>query len=178
MRSESQTNLLNFVTIQHGAQKRKYTGAPYVVHLVAVAECANQYDLKLGYEIGLCHDLFEDTACTDEQLRTSLEAYGYTSPEIDFILKGTWDLTDRYIAADYPNFNRKERKKMEVERLATISPNSQSVKYCDLIDNTKSIIMHDKNFARVYLGEKESLLKVMNKGNKLLYELALKNTVT
>ncbi|RZJ85720.1 MAG: metal-dependent phosphohydrolase [Chryseobacterium sp.] len=177
MRSERQTNLLNFVTVQHGEQKRKYTGEPYTVHLVAVAECAEQNHLQFGYEIGLCHDLFEDTACTDQQLRTALQEYGYNEKETDFILEGTWDLTDKFISADYPNFNRKQRKAMEVERLETISPNSQSIKYCDLIDNTKSIVQHDKNFARVYLQEKANLLKVMNKGDRSLYDQAVKNTL-
>ena len=118
------------------------------------------------------------TACTDQQLRTALEAYGYMTNEIDFILQGTWDLTDKFISADYPNFNRKQRKAMEVERLATISANSQSIKYCDLIDNTKSIVRHDRNFARVYLTEKANLLKVMNKGDQTLHELAVKNTLS
>lgn len=177
MRSEKQLQLLQFVTIQHGGQKRKYTGQPYVVHLIAVAECAEDHQLILGYEIGLCHDLFEDTACTEQQLRTALLAYGYTAAEVDFIIKGTWDLTDKYIAADYPHQNRKQRKQMEVERLATIGANSQSIKYCDLIDNTQSIVKHDQGFARVYLKEKANLLKVMNKGNQFLYKLALQNVV-
>jgi len=175
MRTKRQEKLLNFVTVQHGEQKRKYTGEPYTVHLVAVAECAEAHQLILGYEIGLCHDLFEDTACTDAELRTALQEYGYSPNEIDFILQGTWDLTDKFISADYPNFNRKQRKAMEVERLSKINRNSQSVKYCDLIDNTKSIVQHDKGFARVYLAEKANLLSVMNKGDEILYKEALKN---
>ena len=177
MRSERQINLLDFVTVQHREQKRKYTGEPYTVHLVTVAECAEKNRLNYGYEIGLCHDLFEDTACTDQQLRTALQEYGYGKDETDYILKGTWELTDKFISADYPNFNRKQRKAMEVERLAGISINSQSIKYCDLIDNTKSIVQHDSGFARVYLREKAALLKVMNKGDKILYAQALKNLI-
>ena len=146
--------------------------------MVAVAECAEKNGLEFGYEIGLCHDLFEDTACTDEQLRTALQEYNYTPSEIEFILEGTWDLTDKFTSADYPIFNRKQRKAMEVERLSAVSANSQAIKYCDLIDNTKSIVQHDKGFARVYLKEKANLLKVMNEGNKFLYEQAVKNIVT
>lgn len=175
MRQERQKKLLDFVTIQHGEQKRKYTGEPYTVHLIAVAECAEANGLEFGYEIGLCHDLFEDTPCNDQQLRNALQEYGYNARETDFILQGTWDLTDKFISSDYPNFNRKQRKTMEVERLSTISPNSQSIKYCDLIDNTKSIVQHDKGFARIYLAEKSNLLKVMNQGNQSLYEHAIKN---
>lgn len=178
MRAKRQTNLLSFVTVQHGEQKRKYTGEPYTVHLVAVAECAEANNLQFGYEIGLCHDLFEDTTCTDQQLRTALQAYGYTTTEIGFIIEGTWNLTDKFISADYPNLNRKRRKAMELARLAIICPNSQSIKYCDLIDNTKSIVRHDRNFARIYLAEKAHLLSVMNKGDQTLYALALKDSLS
>ena len=86
-----------------------------------------------------------------------------------------WRESGTDISADYPNFNRKQRKAMEVERLSKINRNSQSVKYCDLIDNTKSIVQHDKGFARVYLAEKANLLSVMNKGDEMLYKEALKN---
>ncbi|MNR01721.1 hypothetical protein D3C85_1175390 [compost metagenome] len=64
---------------------------------------------------------------------------------------------------------------MEADRLATISPNSQSIKYCDLIDNTKSIIKYDPSFANIYLKEKADMLEVMNKGDLDLYTKALNN---
>lgn len=57
MRSKRQNDLLAFVGLHHYPQKRKYTGEPYIVHLVAVAEMAEKYGLEFGYEIGLCHDL-------------------------------------------------------------------------------------------------------------------------
>jgi len=175
MRSEHQINLLIFVAKQHGKQKRKYTGEPYPVHLVAVAECAEKSELELGYEIGLCHDLFEDTECTEELLRMALLEYRYNNKEIDFIVNGIWELTDRFVLADYPEFSRKRRKSMEADRLATISPNSQSIKYCDLIDNTKSIIKYDPSFANIYLKEKADMLEVMNQGDLDLYTKALNN---
>lgn len=59
--------------------------------------------------------------------------------------------------------------------MSKISVNSQSIKYCDLIDNTKSIVQHDPGFAKVYLKEKFDLLQAMDKGNNDLFNLALKN---
>jgi len=173
MRTTRQNNLLAFVGLHHYPQKRKYTGEPYTVHLIAVAEMADKYKLKLGYEIGLTHDLFEDTACTNTELREALIRFGYSLEEANYICLGVLCLTDNYTTLAYPNLNRKKRKQFEVERMATIFHYYQSIKYCDLIDNTKSIVEHDQAFAKVYLEEKRQLLEVMNKGNKILYKKAL-----
>lgn len=164
-------HLFAFVHISHYPQKRKYTGEEYSVHLKAVSELADSYGLTLGYEIGLCHDLLEDTHVTAYDLTEFLVRH-YTNTETDFIVNSVIELTDVYTHDAYPNLNRKARKSLEVKRMANISENSQSIKYCDLIDNTKSIINNDPNFAKVYLKEKQELLNVMYKGNKELYKLA------
>ena len=52
---------------------------------------------------------------------------------------------------------------------AAAPPEAQTVKYGDLISNTKSIVAHDPAFAQVYLTEKQKLLAVMNKGDQQLY---------
>jgi hypothetical protein len=78
---------------------------------------------------------------------------------------------NKFIKEDYPTLNRKERKANECKRLSTISYKSKSVKYADLIDNTSSIAKYDKDFAEVYLKEKEEILKVMNNGNQALFLL-------
>lgn len=64
-------NLFAFVTLKHFGQKRKYTNEPYVNRLRAVAEMADG-KCKFGYEIGLCHDLLEDTDCTGAELSETL----------------------------------------------------------------------------------------------------------
>jgi hypothetical protein len=43
----------------------------------------------------------------------------------------------------------------------------------DLIDNTKSIVEFDPNFAIVYLKEKQLLLEVLTKGDATLHKQAL-----
>lgn len=173
MRSKRQNDLKAFVALHHYPQKRKYIGEPYTVHLSAVAEMADKFGLDFGYEIGLCHDLLEDTSCTKMDLFNALVRFGSFHKEAQFITNSVIDLTDEYTKENYPNLNRPQRKSLECERMAKINHNSQSIKYCDLIDNTSSIVLHDPSFAKVYLKEKFDLLQAMDKGNNDLYNLAL-----
>lgn len=164
--------LTKFVSTAHGKQVRKYTGDPYVTHLLNVANMAYTNGIVFGYEIGLCHDLFEDTKTTEFELRTKLSQLEYSKHEIQFIVDSVWELTDVYTKENFPQLNREARKKLESERLWNISPNSQSVKYCDLLDNLSTIDVYDPGFAVVYKKEKEYLLRQMIHGNpKLLLML-------
>lgn len=171
--SGRQANLLGFVTLKHDLQKRKYTNEPYITHVRAVADMADR-KCKFGYEIGLCHDLLEDTDLTKPQLTEALLRFGYDVNEAWVIFNAVCDLTDEYTSESYPNLNRKTRKQMEATRLRSACKEAQTVKYCDLIHNTESIIEYDKGFAKTYLPEKRQILEGMNKGNKLMYKRALK----
>lgn len=174
-RPKRQLDLYGFVVLSHHPQKRKYTGEPYHNHLIAVAEMAEEYGLEYGFEIGLCHDLLEDTDVTANRLDNRLQYFGYDEKESFFIVSSVIELTDVFTHEEYPNLNRLNRKSMECLRMAGINSNTQSVKYCDLIDNTKSIVKHDEGFAKIYLREKFNLLQVMNKGSNDLYNLVMKN---
>lgn len=171
--SNRQDDLLDFVKIMHKRQVRKYTNEPYVNHLLNVAKLADSVDVVLGFEIGLCHDLFEDTTCDYTLLRSFLLSVGYSQQEASFILHGVEDLTDAFTKDNYPDFNRAKRKAMEAERLWTIPPMYQTVKYSDLIDNTSSIVEYDPKFAEKYLEEKRYILKGMDKGHQGLYSQAM-----
>lgn len=162
--TEQQEKLLEFVKKQHGYQRRKYNGEPYWHHLVSVAEIASQH-VEGAIEIALSHDLLEDTDCTYEELFKFLENNGFNKNEARNISNVTKELTDVYVKEDYPNLNRKKRKRKEAQRLGKISALGQSIKYADLIDNTVSIVEHDKQFARVYLKEAVDLLDQMRDGN-------------
>lgn len=160
--------LLDFVKLKHGDQVRKYTGDPYWTHLVNVAEIVSQYEPDC-IEIALCHDLFEDTQCTFTELHRAMTKIGYDRNFTYDVCTCVTELTDVFTHSDYPHMNRKKRKLKEAERLGTVSYRSQSVKYADLIDNTKSIVEHDEGFAKLYLEEKENILAVMVGGNGVLY---------
>lgn len=162
--TERQEALLEFVKEEHGNQKRKYSDEPYWKHVVRVAEIANKY-LKDGVEIAFCHDLLEDTACTEEQLYNQLISHGYPKNEASEIRDAVVELTDVYIKQNYPDLNRRERKKREAERLGKSSYIAQSVKYADLIDNTDSIVEGDPDFAKVYIREGTDILDKMREGN-------------
>lgn len=166
----SEHQLLEFVKQKHGDQKRKYTGEPYWHHLTNVRDLVvgelHDHILKA---VALCHDLFEDTDCEMEELRVSLIRFGYKEHDAHQVLQGVVYLTDEYTKEMYPTLNRKKRKELEAGRLSRISPRFQTVKYADLIDNLRSIVKHDPKFAKVYIQEKEDILKVMDKGSQKLY---------
>lgn len=167
------THLKAFIGLWFYGIKRKYTGEPYTVHLENVGSAAEKC-VPYGYEIGLCHDLFEDTQCTWMKLYKALKRFGYSFQEARYILMSAVELTDVYTKEAYPEMNRKERKNKEAKRLGTISKNSQTVKLCDLDDNTESIVTHDPSFAKVYLQEKEVILSEMKHGDSQLYKKLLK----
>ncbi len=166
--SAQQEQLLDFVKVQHKDQKRKYTFEPYWNHLYSVAKIASEY-VQESIEIALCHDLFEDTACSEKQLSEFLLAIGYSPAKADSICSTTLELTDKYVKEDFPLFNRAERKSLEAIRLGKNSQLAQSIKYADLIDNARSIVKHDQNFARVFLREMMGILDQMRNGNINLF---------
>lgn len=164
-----QLRLLAWVKAMHGDQKRKYTGEPYCVHLVAVGKMAEDHGVYMGMEIGLCHDLLEDTPVTFNQLFYKLEKLGYNYEQCIHISIGVFSLTDHYTKENFPHLNRKKRKQLESERLWCIPTYAQTVKYCDTIDNLSTIVERDPGFARVYIKEKNYMLVAMDRGNKDLF---------
>lgn len=160
-----QLALLEFVKEQHGDQKRKYTNEPYWNHPLAVAKIAYGYCPYPGViEIALCHDVVEDKCCTFDELFDFLINY-YEIEQSNEIMNGVIALTDIYTPESCPDWNRNKRKKCEAERLANIKPMYQTIKYCDLMHNTTSIVENDIEFAKVYLTEKQYLLEKMNRGD-------------
>jgi hypothetical protein len=82
------------------------------------------------------------------------------------------ELTDVYIKADYPSWNRRKRKEAETVRLERTGREAQTIKYADIIDNIREL-PQDDDFSIVFLKECKSLLKRMNKGNLELYQKAV-----
>jgi guanosine-3',5'-bis(diphosphate) 3'-pyrophosphohydrolase len=68
--------------------------------------------------------------------------------------------------------NRAARKAIDREHTAQASPAAKTIKLADLIDNTRSIVAHDPDFARVYLKEKALLLEVLREGDATLWAMA------
>jgi len=155
-------DVLKFATKAHGDQKRKYTGDPYIVHPIAVANIVKTVphtDEMIA--AALLHDVVEDTPVTLQEIK---DTFGSKVAELV-----DW-LTD---VSKPEDGNRKTRKAIDRDRLAKAPADAQTIKLADLINNTESIVANDPSFAKVYLLEKKDLLKVLTKGDKTLYNKAL-----
>lgn len=146
-----------FAEIAHAAvgQVRKYTNEPYIVHPREVAKLVAGY-LHLPHAPGLfdqvvaaalLHDVVEDTKITLDLIE---DHFGPT------VRRLVSDVTDISKPEDG---NRAIRKAKDREHTARATSLAKVIKLADMIDNTRSIIKHDKNFAKVYLAEKRLLLQ-------------------
>lgn len=160
-----------WVSVKHQGQIIRRTDQPYFNHLETVAELAGSA-VEMGYEIGLCHDLLEDTDTTETELFNALLSFGYTNAQSNLISGCVAELTDVFTAIAYPDLDKAERKKRESARLATISATAQTVKYGDLIDNINWVLIHDQKHAKKYLKKKQLLLRNLNRGDDGLRQQA------
>jgi (p)ppGpp synthase/HD superfamily hydrolase len=154
---------LEFARKAHEGQQRKYTNEPYIEHPQRVANIVSTVPHT---EEMICaaylHDVVEDTPVSHEDIE---KRFGKK------VARLVHELTDEYMKEDYPDLNRKERKKRETTRQAEMSPEAKTIKLADVIDNTRDIIKHDKGFARRYIPEMEALVESLQGGNfKLLMQ--------
>lgn len=141
-----------FATEAHASidQRRKYTGEPYIVHPAAVAEIVRSvpHDEAMLAAAWL-HDVVEDTPVEPAKIR---DEFGSDVAE----LVG-W-LTD---VSRPEHGNRAARKAIDRAHSAAAPARAQTIKLADLIDNSRTILVRDRDFARVYVPEKEALLDVL-----------------
>lgn len=159
--------LARWVAKRHDGQLIRRSGEPYINHLLAVAELS-QPALELGYEIGLCHDVLEDTSTTPMQLLEALTSLGYQDNAANLIVSCVLELTDVFTVSAYPGLSKSERKEREVARLMHISPTAQTVKYADLSYNINWVLRYDRKNARSYLLKKQRLLAGLTRGDHRL----------
>lgn len=167
--------ITQFADEAHGEQQRKYTPDRYIVHPIRVMNtCRNYTDDISVLAAALLHDVLEDTPVTEKDIKTFLRTL---MPEEQVVktISHVVDLTDVYTKSAFPKLNRRARKDKEIERLSKIQPESQTIKYADIIDNSDEIVDHDPDFARVFLMEGRAILKKMNRGDPQLYEMALQS---
>lgn len=152
---------LKFATKAHGDQKRKYTNEPYINHPKSVASIVKAAGGdKYMISAALLHDVVEDTEITLEEIKS--EFGGKVSSLV-------WWLTDQSKPEDGV---RKVRKEIDRNHIEKAPAKAQTIKLADLIDNTSSIVKHDKDFAKIYMAEKKLLLGVLTRGDKSLHKKA------
>lgn len=163
----------DFADQSHGNQMRKYTPERYIVHPERVMKICREYtDDVTVLAAALLHDVLEDTPVTQEDIHDFL--LGLMEREKAERTVGlVVELTDVYVKEDYPQWNRRKRKERETRRLEKTSPDSQTVKYADIIDNSAEIIDHDTEFAPLFLHECRAILKKMTTGHPELYKRAI-----
>lgn len=146
------TKAKTLATYAHEGQYRKYTGEAYINHPKRVVEILQTIEGVTEDMLAAAwlHDVIEDT-----------------SYELDFIRAVFGD----NIAEMVDGLTKVDGDKPQTEiKLSKTSEQVQTIKLADLLDNTPSIIFHDRDFALSYVPEKQSLIKVMNKGNPVLYK--------
>ncbi|MBF00500.1 HD domain-containing protein [Flavobacterium coralii] len=159
----------------HGNQMRKYTPERYIVHPVRVMEKLRGYTDRLPLlAAALLHDVLEDTLVKPPQMLEFLKGVmNEAEAEAEETLKLVIEMTDEFVKEAYPKLNRKQRKQMELERIALTGADAQTIKYADIIDNAIDITANDRNFAPRYLKEVSAILKMADKGNAELYAKAM-----
>lgn len=160
-----------FAVMAHSAvgQTRKYTGEPYSMHPIQVYKLLRKYTPNEENMLvaALLHDVLED--CTTDSisqhdLSNNIEyAFGWVVADM------VWGLTDHFTKELWPSLNREERKRRERMRQASLPWAVQTIKYCDIMDNTSNILEHDPGFARTYVEEIHDLLEVMKDGHRQAY---------
>ena len=142
-------------------QVRKYTGEPYIVHPVEVADIVQTVaHTEAMLAAALLHDTVEDTDATMDEIR---QLFGHEVADLVEML------TDVSVPTDG---HRAVRKAIDRGHTARASAAGKTIKLADLISNTQSIVANDPGFARIYLGEKASLMDVLREGDPDLWASA------
>lgn len=146
-----------FASSAHGEidQRRKYTNEPYIIHPIRVM-ClvqASTGDQEV-HAAAILHDVLEDTARQKSDISVRFGDRVATIVE---------ELTSPPKAGK----SRDDRKLIDRIRLASASPEAQTIKLADIIDNIRD--MHharaaDPEFARMYLLEKSLMVQVLSRG--------------
>ena len=151
-----------FASAAHAAvgQKRKYSGAPYIVHPVEVCAIVSTVEDHTTEMLAaaLLHDVVEDTQVSMEVI------HALFGPIVALHVNGLTDISRP------KDGNRKIRKAIDCEHTISQAKQTQTIKVADLISNTRDITEADPNFAVVYMKEKRAILEGMTADEKLLKE--------
>ena len=142
-------------------QKRKFSGGKYFEHPIEVSKLVVLFD---GSEDMICaallHDLVEDTQIP---LTSILTTFGKPVADMAAGLTKVSKLEDG---------DRAVRKAIDLEHTAVQSPDTKTIKLCDVISNMSDIHDGEVEWAKKYVLEKELLLEVLKEGDIRAWNLA------
>jgi (p)ppGpp synthase/HD superfamily hydrolase len=153
-----------FADERHAGQKRMFSGEPYIVHPLAVADLVEASGASEAViAAAILHDVIEDTGVSAAELEAEF------GPEVAGLVV---EVTNVFRSAS--GSPRAERKAKERARLSAISPSAMTIKVADIIDNCSSLMERSPKFAKTYLPEKAAVLAVLGKASPILLEKAAK----
>lgn len=135
---------------------------PYYFHPFRVASLVKMWEEGNDDAISAAylHDVLEDTGVTADDL-------------LHYFPARIVDLVKEVTEISKPgDGNRAIRKEIDRLHYQSASPNGQTIKIADMIDNTRSIVKTDKDFAVVYMKEMRKLLDGLTLGNPDLWVIA------
>lgn len=163
MKTSLEEKARRYATKAHAAidQRRKYTHEPYIVHPAAVAELVRSVSSdEVQLAAAWLHDTVEDTQSTLQDIQAH-----FGEP----VARLVGMLTNH----DQPQAeSRAARKVAHFRHSASASPEAQTIKLADIIDNTRTLIHFDPEFARVYLVEKRLQVALLTAGHPQLWQQA------
>jgi (p)ppGpp synthase/HD superfamily hydrolase len=111
-------------------QKRKLSGVPYEVHLLEVWNILNYIGANLPTKIaGILHDIFEDTNCTEDEVR---EMFG---EEVLQIILADSEGNKTEMTREEKSANWMERKQKTVNEMKNLRIESILILFADKLSN-------------------------------------------
>lgn len=149
---------IEFATVAHQGQERKYTQAPYIMHPIAVMQIVKSVPhTEEMLMAAVLHDTVEDTDVTMQDI---CDKFGtVVGMYVEY-------LTDISTLEDG---NRRIRKRMDALHYAQGPAESQTIKVADFIHNTIDIKTYDPGFWEIYKVEKWESLQYLHKADKGLW---------
>lgn len=149
--TESESRMYNqaiiFAAEAHAGQVRKYTGEPYVLHPIEVAEILRRHDRPASEIVGgVLHDVVEDTNRTLKQVKF------HFGTVVGDLVNGVTNV------AEDKSVPRVDRFWQNVAHLAEQSEGSHNIKCADIISNLKNFPRNDETKLVSYSVEKVIVL--------------------
>lgn len=148
---------LEFATVAHAGQLRRYSLEPYIVHPVAVARLVQTVDHTDAMVVAaLLHDVIEDTDTTDADIRSK-----FGSEVLDLVMQLT--------RPPQSSADRRMKLDLDIARLREASREAKTIKLADIIDNVSTLAGRAPDFWQIYRAEKMELLNHLHEGDEVLY---------